>query len=155
MHAGTPIPTLGPRFRGTVEVGSLALVVLLMGLSTCETEVIVGDQFEDLRGTQFAGAAGSGEGEMVVFKSHDCTHGAGPRRTILVQVRRMRRLRFRFGGFLSHYIDPYIRGSEVEVIEKRIDNSSPIHPQTGLGMRTWPEVGHCPDTVCGIWRTDR
>jgi len=29
----------------------------------------------------------------------------------------MRRLRFRFGGSLSNYIDPYIRGSEVEVIE--------------------------------------
>ena len=56
---------------------------------------------------------------MVVLKSHDCTHGAGPRRTISLEVRRMRRLRFRFGGSLSNYIDPYIRGSEVEVIEIR------------------------------------
>ena len=40
---------LGHALGGTVEVGSLALVVLLMGLGTCETEVIVGDQFEDLR----------------------------------------------------------------------------------------------------------
>ena len=56
VHAGTPMyrssflqATLGTCFGGTVEVGSLALVVLLMGLGTCETEVIVGDQFEDLR----------------------------------------------------------------------------------------------------------
>ena len=56
MHAGMPMyrnsflqATLGTSFGGTVEVGSLALVVLLMGLSTCESEVIVGDQFEDLR----------------------------------------------------------------------------------------------------------
>ena len=56
---------------------------------------------------------------MVVFKSNDCTHGAGPRRTILLQVRRMWRLRYRFGGCLSNYIDPYIQGSEVEVVEKR------------------------------------
>ena len=33
-------------------------------------------------------------------------------------VRRLRRLRFRFGGFLSDYIDPYIRRVEVEVIEE-------------------------------------
>ena len=41
--------TLGTRFGGAVDEGSLALVVLPMGLSTCEAEVIVGDQFEDLR----------------------------------------------------------------------------------------------------------
>ena len=40
--------TLGTHFRGTVEVGSFTLVVLLMGLGTCEKEVIVSDQFEDL-----------------------------------------------------------------------------------------------------------
>jgi len=33
-------------------------------------------------------------------------------------VRSLRRLRLRFGGFLSDYIDPYIRGVEVEVIEE-------------------------------------
>ena len=55
---------------------------------------------------------------MVVLKPHGCTHGAGLRRTIALEVRRIRRLKFRFGGFLSDYIDPYIQGGEVEVIEK-------------------------------------
>ena len=54
---------------------------------------------------------------MVVLKSHDCTHGAGPWRTISLEVRRTWRLKLRFGGFLSNYVDPYIRMSEVEVVE--------------------------------------
>jgi len=33
-------------------------------------------------------------------------------------VRRLGRLRLRFGGFLSDYIDHYIRRVEVEVIEE-------------------------------------
>ena len=90
------------------DEGSFALVVLPMGLSTCEAEMIVGDQFDDLRLTQLTGAARSGEREMVVLKSHGCTYGAGPRRTKSLEVRRQRRLRFRSGDFLSDYIDPYI-----------------------------------------------
>ena len=56
MHAGMPMyrnsplrATLGTRFGGAVVEGSLALVVLPMGLGTCETEMIVSNQFEDLR----------------------------------------------------------------------------------------------------------
>ena len=115
VHAGTSMyrnsflqATLGTRFGSSVDEGSFALVVLPMGLSTCEAEMIVGDQFDDLRLTQLTGAARSGEREMVVLKSHGCTYGAGPRRTKSLEVRRQRRLRFRSGDFLSDYIDPYI-----------------------------------------------
>jgi len=115
--------TLGTRFEGAVVEGRLALEVLPMGLNTCETEMIVSDQFEDLRRTQLAGTTGSGEGEMVVLKSNGSAQGAGLRRTNLLEVGRTRRLRFGFGGFLSNYIDPYICWGEVEVEEKR---SGPI-----------------------------
>ena len=119
MHRNSLLrATLGTRFGGAVVEGSLALVALPMGLDTCETEMIVSDQFEDLRRTQLAGAEGFGEGEMVVLKSHDCTQGAGLRRTNLLEVGRTRRLRFGFGLFLSNYIDPYIQWGEVEVVEK-------------------------------------
>jgi len=126
VHAGTPMhrnpllrATLGTRFGGAVVEIGLALVALPMGLDTCETEMIISNQFEDLRRTQLAGAAGFGEREMVVLKSHDRTQGAGLWRANLLEVRRMRRLRVGFGGCLSNYIDPYIRWGEVEVVEKR------------------------------------
>ena len=78
MHADTFMyrnsileATLGTRSRSSVDVGRLTLVAFLMGLGTCETEVIVGDQFEDLRRAQLARATGSAEGKMIVFKPHD------------------------------------------------------------------------------------
>ena len=126
MHAGAPMhrnslfrATLGTRFGGAVVEGSLALEVLPMGLDTCETEMIVRDEFEDLRRTQLASATGFGEGEMVVLKSHDSAQGTGLQRTNSLGFGRMRRLRFGFGGFLSNYIDPYICWGVVEVVEKR------------------------------------
>ena len=56
VHAGMSMyrnsflqATLGTRFGSSVDVGGFRLVALRMGLSTCEAEVIVSDQFEDLR----------------------------------------------------------------------------------------------------------
>ena len=126
VHAGAPMyrgsslhATLGTCFGDTIEEGRLTIEVLPMGLSTCKTEAIVGYQFEDLRRTQLAGAAGFGEGEMVVFKTHDRTQCTGLQITNLLRVRRTRRLRLGFGGFLSNHIDPNTRWREVEVVEIR------------------------------------
>ena len=129
----------------TLEVSFLR-ESLHFSLSAGETEVVVRDQL-----SRVSGKLSLPDPQYLLRENSIIIHmeqGLGGR------VRRIRMLRFRFRGFLFDHFEPCLREWGPGHRDKEwIDNSSPICPQIGLGIRTWVKVGHCLDTVCGIWRT--
>ena len=122
MHA-----SFGAHFGLPVEVGLLALEGRVVGIGTGGAEVVVGDDFQDIRRAEFAISAVEIEGIMVRLEVFDSTHDARTTRRRRFVGREMTR-RFGFGAGIGgpYCLDAYRDRAEVEVLEVWVGSIIPF-----------------------------